>query len=192
MRANTNYFVVLLLMLAGIGAGCSERGFRVGTEHRVSVYNYSALSSVSHNTYSFSLRDTALVVVTSPTVTQYYFESFIRLDSGSGFKVYLRPVAEHVVRDSGYTLTMSKHGFELDSGRTVLARLPYTSFATDSLTRFTIYNDNRFVQVTLGCDTLFHNFLALKESDALAIRPLEGSKVTFYDPIWHDMSENRQ
>lgn len=177
------FFIVSALFMLLLGAGCNPRVFTLQSDYPVSVYNFSDILSVSHTLNSVTVRNGAAIALTSQGVTEYNFEGIVR-SQGKGFRLLLRPVIEHDVKDSGYVLTISKDGSRLDSGGKLLKNLSWFKDEGDSLKRLIVYTDNHYMRVTYGCDTLVNDHFPQKESDVLGIQPLDHSTLTLYNPIW--------
>ncbi|MEI8134923.1 MAG: hypothetical protein WCH46_07570 [bacterium] len=171
---------VFSLMLCG----CDPHRFTVQTEHSLDCRIYSDFHGVTHDLYGFTMQGDAVVGVASPSWTQYEIETFIKM-KGDGFQLLLRPVAEESVRDSGLILTISSSvGLRLDSGGVLLESNPRYRPPIDSQFFVTIFNEESYLQVTIGCDTVLRRYTKQKESDDLVIHTLPNSELTVIAPQW--------
>jgi len=127
----------------------------------------------------------AVVQMTSLSWTQYDLATYLNLSGGEGFQIMLRPVVEESVIDSGLVLTFSDHGgLRLDSAGHTLAENSSFRFPKDSQTYITIYNEESFLRVTVGCDTVIRRYTKRKSSDDIVFKTLPGSELNVLDPEW--------
>jgi hypothetical protein len=127
----------------------------------------------------------AVVQVTSLAWTQYDLAAYFTLSGGDGFQLMLRPVVEESVIDSGLVLTfLSAGGVRLDSAGHLLEENTAFRFPKDSLTYVTIYNEESYLQVTVGCDTVVKRFTRRKSSDDIVLKTFSGSELKVVDPQW--------
>jgi hypothetical protein len=140
---------------------------------------------VDSHLYGFDMHPDAVLQVTSLAWTQYELAAYVTLSGGDGFQLMLRPVLEESVVDSGLVLTfLSGAGVSLDSAGHHLDENTSFRFPKDSQTYVTIYNEESYLQVTVGCDTVLKRFTKCKSSDDIALKTLLGSELKVVDPEW--------
>jgi hypothetical protein len=179
------YYYITLLILSAIYLGCDPYRFRAETQNPVQCRIFSSHNSVDGHLYGFDMHPDAVLQVTSLAWTQYDFAGYFTLSGGNGFQLMLRPVLEESIIDSGFVLTFLSHGgVSLDSAGHRLQENTAFRFPRDSQTYVTIYNEESYLQVTVGCDTVLKRFTRRKSSDDIALKTLSGSELKVIDPEW--------
>ncbi|MBS1904663.1 MAG: hypothetical protein JSS75_13230 [Bacteroidetes bacterium] len=178
--------LIVCAALAVSVLGCSDPyRFTIASSDPVDCRVFTALHSVERVPYGFQMKPNSVVGMTSLEYTQFIWRGIVRTHGGEGFALLLRPTIEETVRDSGLILHFyTSGGMALDSANTRLERNPAFRFPQDSNALVTIYNDEDFLQVTVGCDTVLRRHSMRMESDDLGIRSGEGTEVTVLGPVW--------
>ena len=165
--------------------GCNPYRFRVETQHPVSCRIFSDHNDVESHLYGFTMHPNAVVQATSPSWTQFELAAYLTLSGGDGFQIMLRPVVEESVVDSGLVLTVSdQYGLRFDSAGQTLDEHSSYRFPKDSQTYITIYNEESYLRVTFGCDTVVNRYTKRRSSDDIVFRTLKGSELNVLDPEW--------
>lgn len=165
--------------------GCNPYRFTVETQHPVDCRIFTDHNSVNSHLYGFDMHSNAVVQVTSLAWTQYDLGVYLTLSGGEGFQLMLRPVLEESVIDSGLVLTfLSNGGMRLDSAGHTLEENRTFRFPKDSQVYVTIYNEESYLQMTVGCDTVLKRFTKRKSSDDIALKTLPGSELKVLEPKW--------
>ncbi len=184
MVMRNHHYISLLFLIACIG-GCNPYRFRVETQEPVDCRIFSDHKSVESHLYGFQMHPDATVHVTSLAWTQFDLGMYLKLSGGEGFQLLLRPIAEESVVDSGFVLTfLSRGGVRLDSGGHLLDENPSFRFPKDSQTYVTIYNEESYLRVTVGCDTVLNRYTKRKSSDDIVLKTLPGTELNVLDPHW--------
>ena len=174
------FFVILSFV-----AGCDPYRFKVETKLPVDCRIYSDHNSVDSHLYGFEMHPNAVVNMTSLAWTQFDLAFYLKSSGGEGFQLLLRPVSEESVIDSGLVLTfLNSGGVRLDSAGHLLDEKPSFRFPQDSQTYVTIYNEESYLQVTVGCDTVVKRYTKQKASDDIVFKTLHGSTLNVLDPEW--------
>ncbi len=165
--------------------GCDPYRFKVETRYPVDCRIFSDHNSVDSHLYGFEMHPESVLQVTSLAWTQYDLKAYFTLSGGEGFQLMLRPVVEESVIDSGFVLTFSSAGgMRLDSAGHLIEVNTSFRFPKDSLTYVTIYNEESYLQVTVGCDTVVKRFTMRKSSDDIVLKTFSGSELKVVDPQW--------
>ena len=179
------YFFIATLFIIVASCGCNPYRFTVETQHPVDCRIFSDHNTVNSHLYGFEMHPDAIVQVTSLAWTQYELGVYLTLTGGEGFQLMLRPVLEESVIDSGLVLTfLSSGGIRLDSAGYTLDENRAFRFPKDSQVYVTIYNEESFLQMTVGCDTVLKRFTKRKSSDDIALKTLPGSELKILGPQW--------
>ncbi len=179
------YSFIALLTLSAAFFGCDPYRFRSETRYPVQCRIFSDHNSVDWHLYGFEMHPDAVLQVTSLAWTQFDFAAYVTLSGGDGFQIMLRPVLEESVVDSGFVLTfLSNGGVSLDSAGHRLEENPSFRFPRDSQTYVTIYNEESYLQVTVGCDTVVKRFTKRRSSDDIGLKTFSGSELKVVDPEW--------
>ena len=182
------HFYIVTLLIAVIFFGCDPYRFRVETKNPVECRIFSDHNSVDSHLYGFEMHPGAVMQVTSLAWTQYDFAAYLTLSRGEGFQLMLRPVVEESVIDSGLVLTFSSSGgMRLDSAGHLISENQSFRFPKDLQTYVTIYNEESYLQVTVGCDTVVKRFTMRKSSDDIVLKTLPGSELKVVEPEWEQI-----
>jgi hypothetical protein len=180
-----NIFLVGIVIFSAVFFGCDPYRFRSETRNPVQCRIFSDPKSVEPNLYGFEMHPDAVLQVTSLAWTQFEFAGYFTLSGGEGFQLMLRPVIEESLVDSGFVLTfLSGGGVSLDSAGRRIDENKAFRFPRDSQTYVTIYNEESYLQVTVGCDTVVKRFTRRTSSDDIALRTLANSRLQVVDPEW--------
>jgi hypothetical protein len=176
---------IVLVCLTAIFIGCNPYRFSIQTSNPVECRIFSDHNSVKSQLYGFQMNPESVVQITSLGWTQYDFGAYFNFSGGEGFQVMLRPTVEESVIDSGLILTFfSSGGMRLDSAGKLLEENSSFRFPKDSQTFVTVYNEEAYLRVTVGCDTVFKRFTKRKSSDDIVLKTLTGSKLNIMQPQW--------
>lgn len=176
--------LIFSVILSAVICGCDPYRFTVETQQPVECRIFSDHTSVDSHLYGFDMKPDATVGMKSKAWTQYFISAYLTLHGGDGFKLMVRPVVEEGIRDPGFTLTFSKTSLVVDSAGTMIVTDPDFRFPRDSQMYVTIYNEESFVQITIGCDTILKRYTKQKSSDEIALQTLGGSELKVLDPRW--------
>jgi len=187
-----NFFHITLLFLFAALSGCDPYRFTVETRNPVDCRIYSDHNSVDGHLYGFDMKPDAVVGAKSTGWTQYHLKAYLTLHGGEGFQMMLRPVVEDSVIDSGIVLTFSSaNGLRIDSAGKVLDENTSYRFPNDSQVYITVYNEESFLRVTVGCDTVLRRYTKRRSSDAIVLKTLSGSELHVLDPEWIKIKFNK-
>jgi hypothetical protein len=178
------YFSIGLFFCAAIFFGCDPYRFSVTSDYPVNCRILSDHNSVKSRIYGFDMEPNAELQVTSLGRTQYTFTGYFTLHGGEGFEIMLRPVIEESVIDPGIRLMFSSHGLRIDSAGQVITENTSYSFPQDSQTYVTVFNEESYLQVTVGCDTVLRRYSKRTASDDIALKTLPASELKVVDPEW--------
>lgn len=175
----------IILAVGFVFAGCNPYQFVIGGPHIVTAYILTSLPGVDHNEYMATLRDTAALDLNYYGATEYYLTMGVRVQSGSGFRILLRPVVEHRdIPDSGIIVTATASGVTLeDAGRLILSR-PDVIVPIGHPVHVALLSANNYYQVVFDCDTVFRGWTKRKESDDVVVQALQSSTVDVIHPDW--------
>ncbi|MEP7234685.1 MAG: hypothetical protein ABI778_05250 [Ignavibacteriota bacterium] len=187
-----SYTIAFLILVTALG-GCDPYRFRNETKYPVECRIFSDHNSVSSNLYGFTMHPEATVQVTSVAWTQFEFRAYMTLSGGEGFSLMLRPVLEEGVIDPGLVLTFSTaNGLSLDSAGHELLKNSAFHFPEDKQTFVTIYNEESYIEVTIGCDTILKRFTKRKSSDDIGIHTLGGTELSVISPEWQKIKFRKE
>ncbi|MDP4219383.1 MAG: hypothetical protein Q8916_11655 [Bacteroidota bacterium] len=176
--------IVIIFLAIALGS-CDPHRFSVETKHPVDCRIFSDHNSVDSHLYGFDMHPDAIMQVTSSAWTQYDLGVYVTLSGGEGFQLMLRPIVEENVIDSGLVLTfLSGGGYRLDSAGVMLDQNSSFRFPKNQQTYMTVYNEESYLQVTVGCDTVMKRYTKRKSSDDIVLRTLPGSELRVLDPEW--------
>ena len=178
-------FHITALFLFAIVGGCDPYRFTVETQHPIDCRIYSDHNSVNGHLYGFDMKPDAVVGAKSTGWTQYHLKTYMTLHGGEGFEMMLRPIVEENIIDSGFTLTFSStNGLRIDSAGKTLDENSSFRFPKDTQVYITVYNEESFLRVTVGCDTVLRRYTKRRSSDAIVLKTLSGSELHVLDPEW--------
>jgi hypothetical protein len=179
------YFFITSFFIVAASCGCNPYRFTVETQHPVDCRIFSDHNTVESNLYGFDMHPDAVIQVTSLAWTQYNLAAYLKLSGGEGFQIMLRPVVEESVIDSGLVLTfLSGGGVRLDSAGQTIDENHAFCFPKDSQVYVTIYNEESYLQMTIGCDTVLKRYTKRKSSDDIVLKTLPGSELKVLEPQW--------
>ena len=181
------FIATLTLLIITPLTGCDPYRFTVGERRPIDCRIYSSHNSVDSHLNSFDMHPESSVGMTSLGRTQYEFSSYLNASGGNGFEILLRPILEERVMDSGFVLRFSTNGFELDSGGVVIDANKSFRIPNDSATYITVYNEESYLRVTVGCDTLVKRYTKRKSSDDIVFKTMPGTELRVLSPDWAPM-----
>lgn len=176
-----------LIMLIIVIAGCDPTRFSLISDRNLDCRIYSDHRLVSHSQVGFTLDPGGSVAVTYLWATQYRATFRLTLDEGEGAKILIHPVVQESIIDSGLVLTLSRNGYELREGETIIASGASPSLEVGKPRIFRAYSEEGYLELTLGCDTLYKGVTLRTESDDIIFTTLPESKVSVYGPYWRDL-----
>jgi hypothetical protein len=135
----------------------------------------------------FTMSPGACVSTSYLWATQYLTTFRITLEEGEGLKIMLRPIVEEQILDSGIVLTLSRHGYHLMNKDTLLAAGTLPALTQGKSVVFRSYSEEGYMELTLGCDTLYRGITKRIEGDDIIFSPLLQSTVTVFGPQWRDL-----
>ena len=168
-------------------SSCDPSRFVMQGFHKVDCRILSPYGSVDGSNYYYDLYPTGCVKMTVPEKMQNSIELWVNLTHGEGVKMMLRSRTEETVLDSGYVLTLSRNGVHVDSSGMQISSQPSAILAENKPSLVTIYNDERFTQVTLGCDTIFRRMTSTKAPDDIVFASIDSSTVRIYAVDWREL-----
>jgi hypothetical protein len=178
---------VLLCSATLAASGCDPYRFTMSGNQFLECRILSDFHLVSHTKYSVDLSPGGTVVLTAQGVTQFRTMMWVKLDSGTGMKMLVRPHVEESVLDSGYVITMTPNGTSIDSAGIHLARYPEARLKPGVVEMLSVYNEERFTEVILGCDTIVRNFSTGNAPDDIVFKSMAGSTGHVYAPDWREL-----
>ena len=170
--------------------GCTPYEFTMGSRHITRCSVLTSLAGVDQGTRYATLRDTAAIDMNYYGATQYLLTMDVKAMRGEGFRVLLRPVVEQrAVIDSGLILTVTNEGTTLVEHGTLRARRPDVVIRPGQQMHLSLLSENGYLQIALGCDTVFKGTSAIKESDDVVVQALERSEVQLIQPDWSGLPD---
>jgi hypothetical protein len=179
------YLPFLLLFVCF--AGCDPTRFSVLSDRDVDCRIYSDHRLVAKMPSGFTLSPGGCVSTTYLWATQYRSIFRITLDEGEGVQIMLRPIVEESILDSGIVLTLTRNGYQLINNDTVLAAGALPVLAQGKTETFSTYSEEGYMELTLGCDTLYRGITKRIEGDDIIFSSLPASTVTIFAPDWRDL-----
>lgn len=186
MRDNLFIYIAALLFVAGL-TSCDPTRFSVLSDRDVDCRIYSDHRLVKKHSSGFTMYPGACVGATYLWATQYLASFRLTVEDGDGVEVMLRPIVEEQVLDSGIVLSLSKGGYQLRSKDTILASGTHPILAKGVTQIFRAYSEEGYLELTLGCDTLFKGITKRIEGDDIIFSPIGQSTVTVFAPLWRDI-----
>ena len=146
--------IILSVLLLGI-AGCDPTRFSVISDHDIDCRIYSDHRQVETTQTGFTMLPGACVSTRYLWATHYKTSFRLTLQEGDGVQILLRPEVQEQILDSGIVLTLSRKGYSLVNGDTLLASGRSPILAAGKTEIFRAYSDEGYLELTLGCDTLY-------------------------------------
>lgn len=182
----SKYISFILLLVLGALSSCDPTRFSVLSDRDIDCRIYSDHRLVDKMPAGFTMSPGACVSTTYRTATQYMAKFRLTVQEGDGVRILLRPVVEERILDSGVVLTLSRNGYRLVNGDTLLASGKSPVLARGKTEIFRAYSDEGYLELTLGCDTLFKGMTKRIEGDDIIFSTLPNSTITVYAPTWRD------
>lgn len=186
MQNNLKTYFLFICLVAGF-AGCDPTRFGVLSDRDVDCRIYSDHRLVKKMSAGFTLDPGACVSTSYLWATQYLAIFRITLDKGEGLEIMLRPIVEEQILDSGIVLTLSRNGYRLVHHDTVLAAGALPALSEGKTALFRSYSEEGYMELTLGCDTLYRGITKRIEGDDIIFSTLRQSTVTVFGPEWRDL-----
>ena len=168
-------------------SSCDPSRFVMQGFHKVDCRILSPYGTVDGSNYYYDLYPTGCVKMTVEDKTQNSTEIWINLAKGEGVKMMLRSRTEETVIDSGYVITMSRNGVRVDSSGIQISSYPSAILSANKPSLVTFYNDEKYAQVTLGCDTIFRRMTSTKAPDDIVFASIDSSTVRIYAVDWREL-----
>ena len=177
----------LLLLLLAFCTGCDPTRFSVLSDQDISCRTYSNYRLVDKQPSGFTLRPGACVSTYYLWATQYRAAYRLTVEDGEGVVIMFRPIVEEQILDSGMVLTLGKSGYRLVNHDTVLASGTHPRLIQGKSELFRAYSDEGYLELTLGCDTLYKGITKRIEGDDIIFSTLPQSTVNVFAPTWTDL-----
>jgi len=180
-----NKILISLLSLSLIAVGCDPERFTIKSYDPIDCRIYSDHHLVQPLSDGFIADGGGVVGMQSLYRTQYYFETYLTHVGEGGFRMLLRPIVQERVIDSGYILTFSSdRGMTLDSAGKTIDKRPSFHFPDSTPVFVTVYNEEDFLQVTVGCDTVVKYSGFKMASDDIVFQSLGDSRLRLQKAEW--------
>ncbi len=176
-----------LFFLLAISTGCDPTRFSVLSDRDIDCRIYSDYRLVDKQPSGFTLSPGACVSTYYLWATQYRATYRLTVEDGEGVVIMLRPIVEEQVLDSGIVLTIGKNGYRLVNKDTVLATGTHPRLTQGKPELFRAYSDEGYLELTLGCDTLYRGLTKHIEGDDIIFSTLPQSRVNVFAPSWKDL-----
>jgi hypothetical protein len=177
-------FLFTALITLGVD-GCEPYLFDMGGSHPVAGKILTSLESVVPGSRVTTVRDRGAIQLENFGVPEYTLRLGLKLDRGDGAEILIHPRVEvSTVVDSGIVARLTTHGEWLRDGALRLAARPDLSIPLGDTIPVTILSEAHFLQVIVGCDTLYRGRSDRIESDDIVVRSLDGSEVQVISPSW--------
>ena len=186
MHSKQKKYLSLLILIACV-AGCDPTRFSVLSDRDVDCRIYSDHRLVEKMPSGFTMSPGGCVATTYLWATQYRAFFRITLDEGEGILVMLRPIVEESILDSGMVLTLTRNGYRLVNKDTILASGALPALVQGKTEIFSTYSEEGYMELTLGCDTLYRGITKRIEGDDIIFATLPKSTVTIFAPDWRDL-----
>jgi hypothetical protein len=178
-------FIILLLLVLG---GCDPYRFNMLGYNKLKGRIHAPLESVDVSERYFDLKENGCVALELPTATQYSIAFYAKRIEGEGFRILARSRVEETVIDSGVIVTISKNYARADKDNINLSTLKSPGFNDDNVVYVNLYNDEKYLQVVIGCDTLLKYFPKENPApDDIVISSIGQSTIRIYTPEWKDL-----
>jgi hypothetical protein len=184
MAAMKKLFIIALTFLL---AGCDPYRFKMLGHHNLKGRIHSSLESVNVEEKYFDIFENGSVALELPTATQYSISFYAKIISGEGFRVHARSRVEETLIDSGVVVSISEKYARADKDGKNLSTLRSPGFSNDKVVFVNLYNDEKYLQVIIGCDTLLKYYPEGPAPDDLVITSIGKSDTRIFTPIWKDL-----
>lgn len=177
------YIISLALLLVG----CDPYRFKMLGHTNLKGRIHSSLESVNVEEKYFDIFENGCVALELPTATQYSISFYAQIKSGEGFRVLARSRVEETLIDSGVVISISHNYATADKDEKNLSVLKSPGFSNDNIVFVNLYNDEKYLQVIVGCDTLLKYHPKGPAPDDLVITSIDSSTTRIYTPVWRDL-----
>lgn len=148
---------------------------------------HSSLESVKVEQQYVDVFENGCVALELSTATQYSISFYAQIQNGEGFRVLARSRVEETLIDSGVVVSISKAYARADKDGKNLSTLPSPGFNKDNVVFINLYNDEKYLQVIVGCDTLLKYHPKGPAPDDLVITSIGKSSTRIFTPVWKDL-----
>lgn len=177
------YIISLALLLVG----CDPYRFKMLGHTNLKGRIHSSLESVNVEEKYFDIFENGCVALELPTATQYSISFYAQIKSGEGFRVLARSRVEETLIDSGVVISISHSYAAADKDGKNLSVLKSPGFSNDNVVFVNLYNDEKYLQVVIGCDTLLKYYAEGPAPDDIVITSIGKSTTRMFTPIWKDL-----
>jgi hypothetical protein len=183
MAAMRTFLVISLLLLVG----CDPYRFTLIGHDYMKARIHSKLETVDDTERWFDVKEDGCVSLELPTATQYRISLNAQILEGEGFRVLARCRVEEQLIDSGVVISVTKKYARADKDGVNLAIMKAPVISTNNLINVKLYNDEKYLQVIVGCDTLLKYHAKGPSPDDLVITSIDSSTTRIYAPDWRDL-----
>jgi len=148
---------------------------------------HSPLESVDVEQQYFDIKENGCVALELPTATQYSISFYAQIQNGEGFRVLAHSRVEETLIDSGVVVSISDKYARADKDGKNLSALKPPGFGNDNVVFINLYNDEKYLQVIIGCDTLLKYHPDGAAPDDLVITSIGKSSTRIFTPVWKDL-----
>ncbi len=148
---------------------------------------HSSLETVHVEEKYFDICENGCVALELPTATQYSISFYAQIKSGEGFRILARSRVEETLIDSGVVVSVSDKYVSADKDEKNLSSLKSPDFNNDNVVFVNLYNDEKYLQVVIGCDTLLKYHPEGPATDDLVITSIGKSSTRIFTPVWKDL-----
>lgn len=176
-------FISVMLLLNG----CDPYRFSILGYNKLKGRIHSPLETVEVSERYFDVKENGCVALELPTATQYSIAFYAKLIEGEGFRILARSRVEETVIDSGVVVSISKKYASVDKDGKNLSTLQSPGFNNDNVVFVNLYNDEQYLHVVIGCDTLLKYRPAGPAPDDLVITTIGKGTSRIFNPTWMDL-----
>ena len=184
MAAMKKFFIISLVFLL---AGCDPYRFKMLGYTNLKGRIHSSLESVDVEQQYFDVKKNGCVSLELPTATQYSISFYAQIKSGDGFRVLARSRVEETLIDSGVVVTIARSYASANKDGKNLSALKAPAFSNENVVFVNLYNDEKYLQVVIGCDTLLKYYPEGPAPDDIVITSIGNSTTRIFTPIWKDL-----
>ena len=148
---------------------------------------HSPLESVEVEEKYFDIFENGCVALELPTATQYSITFYAQIHSGEGFRVLARSRVEETLIDSGVVISITDNYARADKDGKNLSSMKSPDFNNDNIVFVGLYNDEKYLQVIIGCDTLLKYHPEGPAPDDLVITSIGKGNTRIFTPLWKDL-----
>lgn len=175
--------ISLILLLTG----CDPYRFKMLGHSNIKGRIHSTLGSVDVEQQYFDIKEDGCVALELPTATQYSIAFYAQIINGEGFRVLARSRVEETLIDSGVVVSISDKYARADKDGKNLSALKSPGFNNEKVVFIGLYNDEKYLHVIVGCDTLLKYHPEGPAPDDLVITSIGNSTTRIFTPLWKDL-----